>query len=67
MHTGGSREFAAYARTLRRMHMARLIERSAEAVRTAPRRLDIYDILFGDVTVAPQAGADAASIAGRSR
>lgn len=50
----GSREFAAYARTLRRLHMARLLERSAEAMQTPQRRLDFYDILFGDVTIAPQ-------------
>jgi hypothetical protein len=67
MHTGGSREFAAYAQTLRRMHMAKLLERSAEAMRTSHRSLDVYDILFGDVTLPPQAVADAASASGRSR
>ncbi len=53
MHTG-SQEFAAYAQTLRRMHLAKLLERSTEAMRASQQPLDICDVLFGDLTVQPQ-------------
>jgi hypothetical protein len=52
MHTG-SREFAAYAQTLRRMHFAKLLERSAAAMAASRQRPDVYDILFASPQVEP--------------
>ena len=50
----GSREFDAYTRTLRRIHYAKRLERSAEAMQAARPQLDLYDVLFGEVAVQPQ-------------
>jgi hypothetical protein len=52
MYTG-SREFAAYAQTLRRMHFAKLLERSAAAMEASRQRPDVYDILFGSPQLEP--------------
>jgi hypothetical protein len=60
----GSREFAAYAQTLRRMHFAKLLERSAEAMQASRQRPDIYDILFGGLQIEPRPASDPAT--GRS-
>ena len=52
MYTG-SREFAVYAQTLRRMHFAKLLERSAAAMAASRQRPDVYDILFGSPQLEP--------------
>jgi hypothetical protein len=52
MYTG-SREFAAYAQTLRRMHFAKLLEQSAAAMAASRQRPDVYDILFGSPRLEP--------------
>jgi hypothetical protein len=50
----GSGEFAAYAQTLRRMHMAKLLEHSAEAMLASRQRPTVYEVLFGDLNIQPQ-------------
>ena len=43
----GSTDFAAYARNLRRGHLAGRLARNSEATAAARPRRDIFDLLFG--------------------